>query len=154
MLRSDYRGQVCSVARALEIIGERWSLLIVRDALMGMTRFSQFQRSIGIARNVLADRLECLVRAGVLERRRHGSAHPEYVLTDKGRRLEPTILQLMKWGDAFYVAPGGPPRLTVHRDCGGEVDHELVCDRCASHVRYADIEVEPGPALRRAVGAS
>jgi DNA-binding HxlR family transcriptional regulator len=140
VLGKDYRGQLCSVARALEVIGERWTLLIVRDALLGLTRFSEFQRSLGIARNVLADRLERLVREGVLERR--GSGHPEYVLTDKGRRLEPTIFQLMNWGDEFYVAPTGPPRVAVHRECGGRVDHELECERCGARVRYADFEVQ------------
>jgi DNA-binding HxlR family transcriptional regulator len=140
MLGRDYRGQFCSVARALEVIGERWTLLIVRDALLGLTRFSEFQRSLGIAKNVLADRLECLVREGVLERR--GSGHPEYVLTDKGRRLEPTIFQLMNWGDDFYVARTGPPRFAVHKECGGRVDHELECGRCGARVRYGDFEIQ------------
>jgi DNA-binding HxlR family transcriptional regulator len=150
VLGREYRGQMCSVARALEVIGERWTLLIVRDALLGKTRFSEFQRSLGIAKNVLADRLECLVREGVLERRRPGeAAHPEYVLTDKGRRLEPTIFQLMKWGDDFYVAAAGPPRIAVHKDCGGIVDHELECGRCRVRVRYRDFEIQSSgtPAL-------
>jgi DNA-binding HxlR family transcriptional regulator len=131
---------MCSVARALEVIGERWTLLIVRDALLGTTRFSEFQRSLGIAKNVLADRLDCLVREGVMER--GGTGHPEYVLTDKGRRLEPTIFQLMKWGDDFYVAASGPPRLAVHRECGGIVDHELECGRCGAHVRHSEFEIQ------------
>jgi DNA-binding HxlR family transcriptional regulator len=143
VLGKDYRGQMCSVARALEVIGERWTLLIVRDALLGMSRFSEFQRSLGIARNVLADRLERLVGAGLMERRQEGGAgHPEYVLTDKGRRLEPTIFQLMRWGDEFYVAPGGPPRIAVHKGCGGLVDHELECGRCGARVRYGDFEIQ------------
>jgi DNA-binding HxlR family transcriptional regulator len=140
VLGREYRGQMCSVARALEVIGERWTLLIVRDALLGITRFSEFQRSLGIAKNVLADRLDSLVREGVLERR--GAGHPEYVLTDKGRRLEPTIFQLMMWGDDFYVAPGGPPRTAIHKECGGIVDHELECGRCGARVRYRDFEIQ------------
>jgi DNA-binding HxlR family transcriptional regulator len=150
VLGKQYRGQMCSVARALEVIGERWTLLIVRDALLGTTRFSEFQRSLGIARNVLADRLDRLVREGVLDRRRPGRAgHPEYVLTDKGRRLEPTIFQLMKWGDDFYVAAAGPPRTAVHKECGGIVDHELECSRCGVRVRYSDFEIQSSgtPAL-------
>jgi DNA-binding HxlR family transcriptional regulator len=147
VLGKDYQGQLCSVARALEVVGERWTLLIVRDALLGTTRFSEFQRSLGIAKNVLADRLDSLVREGVLERR--GSGRPEYVLTEKGRRLEPTIFQLMSWGDEFYVAPGGPPRIAVHKDCGGHVDHELECDRCGERVHWDDVEIVLGAALRR-----
>jgi DNA-binding HxlR family transcriptional regulator len=149
VLGKDYTGQRCSVARALEVVGERWTLLIVRDALLGLSRFSEFQRSLGIAKNVLADRLEGLVAAGVLERRQdRGSGHAEYRLTTRGRRLEPAILQLMHWGDEFYAAPGGPPRVAVHAGCGGRVDHELECHGCGARVRYADIEVEPGRALR------
>jgi DNA-binding HxlR family transcriptional regulator len=140
VLGKEYRGQMCSVARALEVIGERWTLLIVRDALLGITRFSEFERSLGIAKNVLAERLDCLVREGVMERR--GAGHPEYVLTDKGRRLEPTIFQLMKWGDDFYVAASGPPRVAVHKECGGIVDHELECGRCGVHVRHRDFEIQ------------
>jgi DNA-binding HxlR family transcriptional regulator len=149
VLGKEYPGQMCSAARALGVVGERWTLLIVRDALLGMSRFSEFQRSLGIARNVLAERLDSLVREEVLERRQgEGSGHPEYVLTDKGRRLEPTVFQLMKWGDEFYAGPAGPPRLSIHRGCGGHVDHELACGRCGARVRYRDIEIVPGPALR------
>jgi DNA-binding HxlR family transcriptional regulator len=144
MLGKDYRNQYCSVARALEVIGERWTLLIVRDALLGITRFSEFERSLGIAKNVLAERLDRLVAEGVLERRGR-----EYVLTGKGRRLEPTIFQLMTWGDDFYVAPTGPPRVAIHHDCGGRVDHELTCERCGAHVRYGEFAIQSSgtPAL-------
>jgi DNA-binding HxlR family transcriptional regulator len=144
VLGKDYRNQMCSVARALEVIGERWTLLIVRDALLGKTRFSEFQRSLGIAKNVLTDRLDRLVAEGVLERRGR-----DYVLTDKGRRLEPTIFQLMTWGDEFYVAPSGPPRVAVHRDCGGRIDHELTCERCGARVLHGEFEIQSSgtPAL-------
>jgi DNA-binding HxlR family transcriptional regulator len=148
VLGRDYAGQRCSVARALEVVGERWTLLIVRDALLGVSRFSEFQRSLGIARNVLADRLESLVQAGVLERRQdHASGHPDYLLTPRGRALEPVILQLMHWGDELHAAPSGPPRIAAHAGCGGRVDHELECRRCGARVRYRDIEVRPGSAV-------
>jgi DNA-binding HxlR family transcriptional regulator len=140
MLDSTYPAQVCSIARSLEVVGERWSLLIVRDAFLGASRFSDFQRNLGIARNVLTQRLAHLVDEGVFEHREDGA----YVLTRKGRELAPALHQLMKWGDRHY-APDGPPRLTLHRGCGGSVEAAMVCDRCGEHVRQREIDVVPGP---------
>jgi DNA-binding HxlR family transcriptional regulator len=141
MLDRTYPDQVCSIARSLEVIGERWSLLIVRDAFLGRSRFSEFQRSLGIARNVLTQRLAHLVSEGVLEHRDDGS----YRLTRKGRELAPALHQLMKWGDAHYPRPEGPPRLTLHRGCGGRVEGDMVCDRCGAHLRMGELDVVPGP---------
>jgi len=148
MLDRTYPAQVCSVARALEVVGERWSLLIVRDAFLGLSRFSDFQRSLGIARNVLAQRLEHLVAEEVLEKRDGG-----YFLTRKGRELAPALHQLMKWGDRHYAPAEGPPRLTPHRGCGGRVEGDLVCDRCGAHVRPGEIELVPGPGLAAAAAS-
>jgi DNA-binding HxlR family transcriptional regulator len=111
MLRRDYEGQNCSIARALEVVGERWTLLIVRDAFLGLRRFEQFQESLGIARNVLTDRLHRLVDEGVLERVRY-SERPErfeYHLTDKGRELSVALAGLRQWGDEHMSEK--PPRL-------------------------------------------
>ena len=144
MLDRTYPDQVCSIARSLEVIGERWSLLIVRDAFLGSARFSEFQRSLGIARNVLAQRLSRLVEEGVFEHRADGA----YVLTAKGRELAPALHQLMKWGDRHY-APDGPPRLTLHRGCGGRVEGDMVCERCGEHVRQRGLELTPGPGFER-----
>jgi DNA-binding HxlR family transcriptional regulator len=141
MLDRTYPAQVCSIARTLEAVGERWSLLIVRDAFLGVSRFSDFQRSLGIARNVLAQRLEHLVAEDILEHREDGA----YVLTRKGRELAPTLHQLMKWGDRHYPRPEGPPRLTLHRDCGGRVEGDMLCTRCGEHVAQRELEVVPGP---------
>jgi len=143
MLDRTYPAQVCSIARTLEAVGERWSLLIVRDAFLGVSRFSDFQRSLGIARNVLTQRLEHLVAEDIFEHRDDGA----YVLTRKGRELAPTLHQLMKWGDRHYSRPEGPPRLTLHRDCGGRVEGDMVCTRCGEHVRQRELEVVPGPGL-------
>jgi DNA-binding HxlR family transcriptional regulator len=143
MLDRTYPSQVCSIARSLEIVGERWSLLIVRDAFLGASRFSEFQRSLGIARNVLAQRLEHLVAEEIFEHREDGA----YLLTRKGRELAPALHQLMKWGDRHY-APDGPPRLTLHRDCGGRVEGDMVCKRCGEHVGPGGIDLAPGPGLR------
>jgi DNA-binding HxlR family transcriptional regulator len=149
MLDRTYPAQVCSIARTLEAVGERWSLLIVRDAFLGVSRFSDFQRSLGIARNVLAQRLEHLVAEDILEHREDGA----YVLTRKGRELAPTLHQLMKWGDRHYPLPEGPPRLTLHRDCGGRVEGDMVCTRCGEHVAQRELEVVPGPGLETSTAA-
>ena len=149
MLDRTYPAQVCSVARALEVVGERWSLLIVRDAFLGISRFSDFQRSLGIARNVLAQRLEHLVAEEVLEKRDGG-----YFLTRKGRELAPALHQLMKWGDRHYAPAEGPPRLTLHRGCGGRVEGDFVCDRCGAHVHPGEIELTPGPGLAAAAASA
>ena len=145
VLDRTYPDQVCSIARALEVVGERWTVLIVRDAFLGRTRFSEFQRSLGVARNVLAARLAHLVDEGVLEHADDG----RYLLTRKGRELAPALHQLMKWGDRHY-APDGPPRLTLHAGCGGDVGADMVCARCGEHVRHGAIELPPGPGARSA----
>src|SRR6266516_3424655 len=111
MLKRDYEGQNCSIARALEVVGERWTLLIVRDAFLGLRRFDQFQESLGIARNVLTDRLNRLVEEGILERVRY-SERPEryeYRLTGKGRELNIALTALRRWGDKYLSEK--PPRL-------------------------------------------
>ena len=149
MLERSYPDQICSVARALEVVGERWSLLILRDAHFGYTRFEDFRDRLGIATNVLTARLERLTDEGLLERRRYQERPEryEYVLTDKGRGVAPALLMLMKWGDEHYAPEAGPPMATVHRDCGGEVDRRLRCERCSEHVDFEDVRLAPGPAL-------
>src|SRR5260370_23058019 len=106
-LPNDYAGQACSLARSLEIIGERWTLLIVRDAFWGVRRFADFLDHLRLPRAVLARRLKALTAAGLMTRVA-GERHLEYELTDKGRALWPVVLSLMSWGDDF-CAPGGPP---------------------------------------------
>lgn len=135
MLGNTYEGQDCSAARTLELVGERWSLLIARDALLGgITRFTDFQRSLGIARNVLSARLETFVEQGLMERRPAGqSKYEEYVLTDKGRDLRPIVIALIRWGDR-WAAPNGPPVMLQHSDCGGPLEQRLLCERCGQEV--------------------
>ncbi|HEV3389691.1 MAG TPA: helix-turn-helix domain-containing protein [Solirubrobacteraceae bacterium] len=152
MLQRDYPDQVCSIARALEVVGERWTLLVVRDAVLGKTRFEDFQESLGIASNVLTNRLKLLCDEEVLERvpdpERPG--RPMYVLTDKGRELGPALIVLMKWGDRHYPTPNGPPRLTLHVGCGGSFGPDLRCDRCGKQARPGEIDLPDGPGARRA----
>src|SRR3954454_2583511 len=117
MLHRTYDGQRCSVAGALEVVGERWTLLLLRDAFLGIRRFEDFQRRNGIARNVLASRLQRLVDEGLLRRERYSERPPrdEYRLTDKGLDLWPAVVALMQWGDR-YVHAGAPPMVLTHRD--------------------------------------
>ncbi len=148
MLRNDYDTQVCSIARTLEVVGERWTLLVVRDLFLGLRRFDELQANLGIARNVLASRLEKLVEAGVVEKRPY-SERPlrhEYRLTGRGRDLWPALHGLMAWGDEHAPAPGGPPTLVVHRGaCGGTLDGRGVCATCGALVGLTESQALPGP---------
>src|SRR5581483_4348768 len=152
MLQRDYPDQVCSIARSLEVVEECWTLLILRDAVLGLTRFEEFQDSLGIASNTLTNRLRLLCDEGVLERvadpQRPG--RPKYVITNKGRELAPALIALMKWGDRHYPTPSGPPRLALHAGCGGSVGPDLHCDRCVNPVASADIDLPPGPGFHHA----
>ncbi|WP_433273400.1 winged helix-turn-helix transcriptional regulator [Actinosynnema sp. CS-041913] len=136
MLRRTYDDQVCSIARTLEVVGERWTLLIVRDALLGVSRFDGFLACMPIARNVLSDRLSGLVEHGVLERVQYQDRPPrhEYRLTSRGRELATVLLALREWGDRHLSGEAGPPRIAEHADCGGHVTTQVVCERCAERV--------------------
>lgn len=122
----------CSVARTLDVIGERWTLLILRDAFNGIRRFDDFQKSLGIARNILSDRLTKLVDRGVLERRRYEEHPPrfEYRLTEKGRALFDVLMALTHWGDTWEAGAFGPPVTITHRDCGQVVHALPACSHC------------------------
>jgi len=150
MLNRTYDSQVCSIARTLEVLGERWTLLIVRDAMLGLRRFDEFQHSLGIARNVLTDRLKLLVEAGVLERIEYQKRPPrfEYRLTAVGLELCTPVIGLMHWGDRHRAGPDGLPRLTRHHACGGQLHAELVCEECGATVTATDLDLQPGPGLR------
>jgi DNA-binding HxlR family transcriptional regulator len=147
MLPNDYANQTCSIAAALEVVGERWSLLIVRDVLLGVRRFDELQANLGIARNVLQTRLQRLVEQGVLERLRYHERPPrfEYVLTDKGLDLWPTIVALMQWGDEHARPQAGVPVMLEHRGCGGAVDSHRMCDSCGARLEVRDVRAVPGP---------
>jgi DNA-binding HxlR family transcriptional regulator len=151
MLPRTYDTQVCSVARTLEHIGDRWTMLVVRDAFLGVRRFDDFQRDLGIARNVLTDRLARLVDEGILERHAYQERpqRHEYRLTEKGIDLWPVLVSLMKWGDRHEPADGGPPTLIVHRGCGGTVNERFVCEECGADVDARHAEARPGPGASR-----
>jgi DNA-binding HxlR family transcriptional regulator len=149
MLGKTYEDQVCSIARALEVVGERWSLLIIRNALFaGSTRYSDFQRSLGIATNILKSRLDGFVDAGIMRRHQY-SEQPElyeYLLTEKGRDLAPALIALTEWGDR-WSAPDGPPILYSHTVCGSAISHEVVCAACGRVDDPAEVQAEPGPGM-------
>ena len=151
VLHRTYEDQNCSIARALELIGERWTILIVRDAFLGIRRFDDFQRSLGVSRGILADRLDRLVDSGILERRCYQERPErfEYRLTDKGRDLWPVTVSLLKWGDRYH-ADHGPPRVILHRGCGGEVTERLRCSKCGADLTVRDVEARPGPGAKAA----
>jgi DNA-binding HxlR family transcriptional regulator len=147
MLKRDYQGQVCSIARALEVVGDRWTLLIVRDVAFGLRRFDELLDSLGVASNVLADRLNRLVAEGVLDRVRY-SERPErfeYRLTSKGGELGVALLALMQWGDRHLSDK--PPRIAHRRSDRSPVAVRLVA-KDGSFVAPDDLELVPGPGAR------
>lgn len=141
MRRTSFAAMDCSVAQALDVVGEWWSLLILRDSFQGIRRFDDFHRRLGIARNVLADRLQRLVDEGVLERRRYQSQPDryEYRLTEKGLDLYPVIVGLLRWGDKWAMGKQGPPVILTHRGCQHDVTPILACPACGEEVGARDM---------------
>ncbi len=139
----------CSVARTVEVMGERWTVLILREAFLGVRRFDHIQRDLGIARNILSDRLGKLVEHGVLQRQQYSErpARFEYRLTERGRDLYPVIVTLMAWGDK-HLAPDGAPVTLVHEPCGHEMTPVLACPHCAAEVTARSVRPHAGPGLR------
>jgi len=153
VLGREYAGQNCSIARTLEVVGERWTLLILRDAFLGVTRFEQFLQRLKLAPNILAKRLRTLTDAGILERRRYQDRpeRHEYVLTDAGKELLPVLLGLMRWGDG-HLAPNGAPAIARHAGCGGEIDDRGSCGTCGARVGADEVEWHWGPGSGRPPG--
>ena len=137
----------CSVAGALEIVGEWWTFLVLRDAFLGVRRFEDFQRRLGIARNVLTARLQTLVSHGILERRRYQERPErfEYRLTDKGLELHPILVSLMQWGDKWAGVGEAPPMELIHKGCGERSKPRIVCDQCGEPVHARDVQPVTGP---------
>ena len=150
--RLRYSTENCSIARTLQLVGERWSLLILREAFNGNRRFEQFQRRTGVARNLLTTRLATLVEHGILDRQSYQEpgqrARPEYRLTAKGKELYPILVALLDWGDRYVADPEGPALLLSHRDCGAAVHADIRCDAGHDHLTVRDVTAEPGPGAR------
>jgi DNA-binding HxlR family transcriptional regulator len=149
-LPSTYADRNCSLARTLEVIGERWTLLIVRDAFYGIRRFGDFAAQLGIPRAVLTSRLKSLVQEGVLTRDADPAGTVEYRLTAKGTALWPAVRALMNWGDTFY-SPAGERRVQRHDLDGGVLDRDGRCPVCSQVVPVPEIRIEPGPGFDAAV---
>jgi DNA-binding HxlR family transcriptional regulator len=145
MTPTDFAAMDCSVARTLDVIGDKWSLLILRDAFYGVRRFDDFQEDLGIARNVLTDRLQKLVATGVFERRPYEERPPryEYRLTQKGRDLLPVLLAMITWGDRWTTDSGMPPVTLTHRTCGCVAHAVVACDQCGEELTLRNVWVDP-----------
>ncbi|RJO77569.1 transcriptional regulator [Nocardia panacis] len=139
-----YTKQDCSLARALELVGERWTMLIMRDAFWGVRRFTDFAEHLDISKAVLTQRLSTLVTEGLLGRQPHGG-RDEYVLTDRGRSLWPALYALSQWGEAHTAPEGGPRRLFLHAECGTRVDPTGHCATCRRTPGPDELEIHPGP---------
>jgi DNA-binding HxlR family transcriptional regulator len=146
VLPRTYETQNCSIARSLEVVGDRWTLLVIRTAFEGVRRFDDFAEHLGMARNVLADRLNRLCDEDILRKHRYQERPDryEYRLTRKGVELWPVMMMLLKWGDRYYAADG-PPMVIFHRGCGGALTARLDCDSCGTALGPSDVEPRPGP---------
>ncbi|MQY04950.1 winged helix-turn-helix transcriptional regulator [Actinomadura macrotermitis] len=148
-LPRTYDSQNCSIARSLEVVGDRWTLLVIRSALEGVRRFDDYQDALGVARNILADRLTRLCDEGVLRRvpYQERPVRYEYRLTRKGLELWPAMMVLLLWGDRHY-APDGPPLIVGHRGCAGSLTPALTCSSCGAALGPGEVESRPGPGGR------
>lgn len=150
--RFRYSAANCSIARTLGVVGEKWTLLVLREAFYGVRRFDDFHAALGCARNLLAARLKTLVTHGLLERVVYtdvrGRGRHEYKLTEKGRELFPTVVALMQWGDKWTADEAGPAVQLYHRGCGERVTAQLTCAAGHAPLGARDTEAVPGPGAR------
>lgn len=154
MTPADLAAMECSVARTLDTIGDKWSLLILRDSFYGVRRFDDFRKDLGVARNILADRLQKLVEREVLERRQYEARPPrfEYRLTERGRDLVGVVLAMMRWGDTWTGAGDRPVTIT-HTTCGHVTEPVVACSHCRDELRLGELLADPLPTLpSRAAG--
>ena len=140
---SDLPAENCSVARSVAVIGDRWTLMILRDCFLGVRRFEAFEQRLGISRSIIADRLKKLTDEGVLRRDAYQD-HPvrhEYRLTDKGLALHPVMMAVVHWGDVHYAGAGGPPLIHRHKACGCDFSPVQTCSACGDPVSAREVEV-------------
>lgn len=154
MQRTSFANMHCSIARTLEIVGEWWSPLILRDIALGVVRFDDLQRDLGISRRVLTERLDHLVTGGVLERQPYQQRPPrhQYLLTAKGRDLVPVLFALVAWGDRWAAGQDGPPMRLRHHGCGQHTTAEVTCAHCGRPLTIEDVTVQAGPGGRAGPG--
>jgi len=150
MQRTSFTEMACSLARTLNIAGEYWTPLVIRDIWQGRHRFDEIQSNLEISRKLLTDRLGTLVREGAVERRLY-SEHPpryEYYLTDRGKELMEALLVLISWGDRWRADKAGPPMLMRHKGCREAVEAQVTCSHCGEELRADEVRLEPGPGAR------
>jgi len=143
--------QPCSMARSLAILGDRWTLLILRDAFLKVRRFDDFQKSLGIARRVLTERLQMLVDVGVMDKvpYQENPERFEYRLTKMGLDLHPVVLSMVHWGDKYFAGEEGPPILHVHKSCGHQFRPVLTCSECADPFGARDVTALANEKVKR-----
>lgn len=141
----------CSLARSLAVVGDRWTLLVLREAFLRTRRFDEFEEKLGIARRVLSERLALLVGEGILKKVPYQESPPryEYRLTEKGLDLYPVIISLVHWGDRHYAGKKGPPMLHTHKACGHDFTSVLTCSECGEALSARDVTVRPGPGAKK-----
>lgn len=154
MRRDLIAAKECSIARAIAAIGDPWSLLLIREAHGGETRFAGFQKSTGAQPSVISDRLKRLLEVGVLERHEYSSHPPrlEYRLTKMGEDLFPVLIALNRWGDTYFAGEAGPPLVYRHDGCGHDSDPMFVCGHCRAPLTPGEVTAEPGPGADRDAG--
>jgi len=154
MRRTSFANMHCSLARSLELMGDWWTPLIVRDLFLGVTRFDDLVEDLGISRNLLTSRLKAMVANGLIERRRYAEHPPryEYLLSEAGRELVPPLIALTAWGDRWVAPRAGSPLLFEHRRCGKQFHPQVHCPHCGEKVSAADVVAKPGPGGRMAPG--
>ncbi|MGH3759142.1 winged helix-turn-helix transcriptional regulator [Actinophytocola sp.] len=149
MRRTSFARWPCSVARTMDLLGDQWTLLVLREAYYGVRRFDKFQASLGIARNTLTERLDRLTGAGLLDRVRYQDrpARYEYPLTDMGRDFFPALAAIIRWGDQWLDGGAGPPALLRHLDCDRHTTAHVHCAHCGGTLDADRVVFEPGPGL-------
>ncbi|MCX5166667.1 winged helix-turn-helix transcriptional regulator [Streptomyces antibioticus] len=151
MRRTSFANWPCSVARTMDLLGDAWSPLVLREAFYGVRRFDAFQQELGIARNTLSERLRRLVEAGLMEKRAYDTqpVRHEYLLTESGRDFYGVILAMTHWGDRWLADEAGPPVITRHESCGHDAHGEVVCSHCKEPLAWEDVTARPGPGYPR-----
>src|SRR3954452_975009 len=154
MQRTSFESMACSLARSLDIGGEPWTPLILRDLWMRRNRFEEIQANLAVSRKLLANRLETLLEQGVIERRLYQDRPPryEYLLSKKGKELTQALMVLIGWGDRWAAGELGPPMVMRHKTCGEDVEPEVRCSCCGELLRTDEVRLEPGPGFRHGWG--
>lgn len=147
MKRTSTADWPCTIARAADVLGDHWNLLLIREACLGTRRFDDFQANLGIGRNILSSRLSGLVEEGVLDRVEYSTSPQrfEYRLTDKGREVFPILAAMAAWGDRWLVGEEGTPLVLHHTACDHDMHAEIVCSECAEPIQVREMRATPGP---------